>query len=101
MLAIEAWLWLCSTALNTWGAQAVHIWQTAATYARAQHVKWCAYTPSQRVLNSSCSYNAFSRSPPVNIIKAHIKAELFNSRILPDEFVHYLIGAKRGGTLAE
>eukprot|EP00971_Amphidinium_carterae_P302805 6016773-Amphidinium_carterae.1 len=39
-------------------------------------------------------------APPVGIVEAHIKSELFNSRILPDE---YLVGAKpkRGGTLAE
>eukprot|EP00971_Amphidinium_carterae_P253887 5040270-Amphidinium_carterae.1 len=40
-------------------------------------------------------------APPVGIVEAHIKSELFNSRILPDEFVQYLVGAKRGGTLAE
>eukprot|EP00971_Amphidinium_carterae_P241330 4791892-Amphidinium_carterae.1 len=40
-------------------------------------------------------------APPVGIIEAHIKSELFNNRILPDEFVQYLVGAKRRGTLAE
>eukprot|EP00971_Amphidinium_carterae_P214453 4255832-Amphidinium_carterae.1 len=101
MLAVESWLWLCSTALNTWGAQAVNIWQTAATYARAQHVKWCSYNPSQRVLFASSSYRTFSMAPPVGIVEAHVKSELFNSRILPNEFVQSLVGAKRGGTLAE
>eukprot|EP00971_Amphidinium_carterae_P277976 5518156-Amphidinium_carterae.1 len=101
MLAVETWLWLCSTALNTWGAEAVHIWQSAATHAQAQHARWCSYTPSQRVLYSSSSYRAFSMSPPVGIVEAHIKSELFNSRIIPNEFVQYLVGAKRDGTLAE
>eukprot|EP00971_Amphidinium_carterae_P329147 6461438-Amphidinium_carterae.1 len=101
MLAVETWLWLCSTALNTWGAQAVTIWQNAATYARAQHTKWCSYTPAQRIMFASSSYRTFSMAPPVGIVEAHIKSELFNSRILPDEFVQYLVGAKRGGTLAE
>eukprot|EP00971_Amphidinium_carterae_P305480 6070692-Amphidinium_carterae.1 len=43
---------------------------------------------------------AMTPPPSLNLAEAHIKAELLTTRVLPEEFMNYVL-AKRVGTLAE
>eukprot|EP00971_Amphidinium_carterae_P319601 6352151-Amphidinium_carterae.2 len=100
MMKVQNWLWLCSTALNTWGMQAVTIWQAAVAHAQGQHAHWCSLTPAQRALKSSGRHQGFHMNPPLVLAEAHIKSELLTGKILPDEVVEF-IAVTKAGTLAE
>eukprot|EP00971_Amphidinium_carterae_P026673 526197-Amphidinium_carterae.3 len=91
MLAVENWLWLCSSSLNTWGLQAGNIWQNAASHAEAQHAQWCSFTPAQRAMHTTGAYQGFQMSPPLGPVEAHVKSELLTKKILPDKFITYLM----------
>eukprot|EP00971_Amphidinium_carterae_P054409 1071945-Amphidinium_carterae.5 len=60
-------------ALNTWGVQAVTIWQSAVTYAKTQHAQWFSVTPAQRTMHWS-----LARLPD-----GSSQSELLTNKILP------------------
>eukprot|EP00971_Amphidinium_carterae_P297479 5910244-Amphidinium_carterae.1 len=79
MLKVQNWVWLCSNALNTWGVQAVQIWQAAV--AHADRARWCSLTPAQRVLRFNTTYQQYnSMAPGLGITEAHIKSELLTGK---------------------
>eukprot|EP00971_Amphidinium_carterae_P349189 6490889-Amphidinium_carterae.1 len=101
MLKVQNWVWLCSNALNTWGVQAVQIWQAAVAHADREHANWCSLTPAQRVLRYNTNYQQYnSMAPALGLTEAHIKSELLTGKILPDEFVEHAAQVKVS-TLAE
>eukprot|EP00971_Amphidinium_carterae_P082081 1623535-Amphidinium_carterae.1 len=63
--------------------------------------QWCSFTPAQRAVYTTGAYQGFQMSPPLGIIEAHVKSELLTTKIPPEEFITYLVGAKRGSNLAE
>eukprot|EP00971_Amphidinium_carterae_P348637 6490605-Amphidinium_carterae.2 len=43
-------------------------------------------------------------APPLGIVEAHMKSELLTTKILPEDFITYIVGSKRGrrgGTIVE
>eukprot|EP00971_Amphidinium_carterae_P220715 4381906-Amphidinium_carterae.1 len=64
------WQFPCNSSLNTWGAQAVNLWQAAFRHTRQQHEIWCSYTPAQRALYTTGSYQGFQMTPHTGIVEA-------------------------------
>eukprot|EP00971_Amphidinium_carterae_P264826 5253131-Amphidinium_carterae.1 len=100
VMQVQNWLLLCSTAINTWGIQAVGVWQAAVHAAKESHTQWCLLTPAQRALQSSTIVPHFQMTPPVSMTAAHIKSELLTIRVLPDAFVTYAL-ARRTATITQ
>eukprot|EP00971_Amphidinium_carterae_P351774 6492273-Amphidinium_carterae.2 len=89
VLLIDTWVQLCSTAINTWGVQAVKLWHNSVHHARREHASWTMLTPAQRTLNTGSFNPTFRPTPPLTTVEAYNKSELMTQKILPDEFVQF------------